>query len=280
MKKLILAAIAIAVCCGLASSAFAAATPFKLVKQFAVPDGEAVAFDRTTGYVVTFNGETGAGLPALDFYDVDTEILQYSVVLEDQGEVTVPVALEALPNGNFLHVRRTAGGDTNLYEVNRTTGAYVGAWFDTDDPQNDPRGIAVLNSNRLIVGDQDTDQNTEYDASGNLLGLQFGDAAIGDNEGFGLGPSGKRLYVADDSNGHLVEFDLAGNLQGTIPMSNFVSANIDPEGISADFSSGRLFVSMDDGDQAWIVVLERVVPEPGGLGLVGLALLAVRKRRS
>jgi len=278
MKKLILAAIAIAVCCGLASSAVAAPTTYTLLNAYQVEDGECVVYDPTTGYVGTQNvWSDGANDLRLQFHDPVTGVLKSELPLVDLApENTQLYAAEALPSGNYL-VRQAR--DTWIVEIDRTLGTTVASHF---DPGDDPRGIAVLGANHIYVGDQNTDQVTEYDLAGTPLGLQWGHGDIGDNEGTGLSPMGTRVLVADDNNGRLVEFDLAGNHQGNIPMSDFVTDNIDPEGIASDPLTGRLFVSMDDGDQAWVVVLQdpRFIPEPAGLGVVGLALLAVRRRRS
>ena len=110
-------------------------------------------------------------------------------------------------------------------------------------PQLDQSGFAIVNSNRFFIGDQDTDQITEYDAAGNPLGLQFGNAGVGDCEGLGLVLFGNSLFVADDSNGRLVEFDLAGNFLGTFSLAALgVTGAIDPEGIAADSATDRFTV--------------------------------------
>ncbi len=273
---ILLAVLAISITFSLSTSA-SAVSVLTFVKAFPVPDGEGVAFDPATGYVVLTN------VNSLEFYDVTTGTLQSTVPVADAvaGGGTLR-AVATLPNGNFLVSDSSAD---RVYEVDGT-GATVGGGIDflTLDPQLDPRGIAILSSNRFFIGDQDTDQITEYDAAGTMLGLQFGDAAIGDCEGLGLSPFGNSLFVADDGTpDQLVEFDLAGNLLGTHDLLALgLTGDIDPEGIAADPATGRLFVSNDSGQPQ--VAIFQVVPEPSTFALAALALLALgfsawRRRR-
>ena len=191
-----------------------------------------------------------------------------------------------------------ASNDSFFTEIDRATGDSVGGGirFRTNDPYNDPRGIAVLGMNQFLVMDQDVDNWVEYDAAGNIPGGLYDSVTnpggyvpwgneTNDGEGGGLGPNG-HFWVADDADGGLHEWDAAHNYLGFIDLnSGFGLSDVDPEGIASDPATGRLFVSMDASNTAARLLVFTIpppaaaaataVPEPSSIVSLALGLLGL-----
>ncbi len=113
-----------------------------------------------------------------------------------------------------------------------------------------------------------------------------------------LDVAGGYMYIADNSAGEVLRADLDGNGLTTIV------TGVIPAGLALDLVNGDIYISDNTGGHRiavapigggspttfasgvnWPSALDvfhpaQPIPEPAGLGLVGLALLAVRRRRS
>ena len=243
------------------------ATALTLINSFSVTDGQTIAFDAVTGDVITAHYDGGT---VLDKYNPTTgAYLGSTGVVPGSGGV---YALEALPNGNLLYRSHV---NSDVVEIT-TAGAVVGAGISFTAA--DTRGIAIVDMNDFFLLDQDSGDVVEVDATGAVIGTTWNtetQAALGgsgctDPSGMSFGPGGN-LYVGDADGARVLEYETDGTFVAEHPMT-------DPKGLSYDPATYRLFVVHDSNTT--VEVYQGPIPEPAGLGLVGLALLAVRKRRS
>ena len=209
-----------------------------LVNAWAVPDGEGVAYDATSGHVVTADGST-----LLRFWDHTTGVEQSTLAVT--GLPSTIRGIATLPNTNFI-----VGVDFDVWEVNRNTG--VGTLLYTAGNRNS--GIAVVDGNDFHVSDQNLDTVTERDAAGTPLSATWtpdanagaGGAGVDDCEGLGWGPDGN-LFVADDGGDRVVSFDPVTKAFVAEYGTEDLGWDSDPEGIATDGT--HLYISNDSGTQ-------------------------------
>ena len=124
----------------------------------------------------------------------------------------------------------------------------------------------------LFAGNGTTVQYVDLDVGGAAAAMPaVGSGGMGWG-GMTLNPDGTKLWISGNNGGQFLGyFDITGDLS-TATWHEIVAPGAGLTGLSGTSDWGLTAVDTGAG--------EAPIPEPAGLGLVGLALLAVRKRRS
>jgi len=266
-KKGIAVVLAMVVCCVLASNAYADVTVpvLNLVASYGVDDGEGVGYDPITGGFVT----TAANQTDLRFYNSSGVFQSALTVLPAAANPARLVAVDVLPTGNIMVTDRNDG--FTVYEVHRGTGVQATASV-VPAGMTYPYGMDVNGTDRW-AGDKTSKDVQKYNESWTPVGpswnaetqASLGGAGVDDLEGMGIGPNGN-MFVADDGGGRVLEFTTDGTFVAEYGMGGY-GFLADPEGISADPDTDRLYVSNDDSGGPAVAVFTRgtaviTKPEP------------------
>ena len=188
-----------------------------------------------------------------------------------------------------LHHHEMAAYGDSLYVSNATVtngGATkwtlsAGVWSGPTDAGVtglvDCRGnLSIRQSDGMLFaggGGSTTVQHVDLDVGGAALTMPAVGSGNLDWGGMTLNPDGTKLWIAgrDNGNNFLGYFDITGDLS-TAPWVEVVAPGAGLTGLTGTNEWGLTMVNTGSGAAP--------IPEPAGLGLVGLALLAVRKHRS
>ena len=159
-------------------------------------------------------------------------------------------------SGNLFIVSDDDANDVQVISEVTTDGTLVDTFELPDSP--DVEGLSVLPNGNLLIAEQDDEnsavQEIAPDGSGEISGgISFlTDPPSDDGDGVVFNPQTNTVFVADDVDEAIVEFDLSGNLLSTIDTTALFPGFDEPEGITVDLLTGNLFVVDDSGGTSFL----------------------------
>ncbi len=174
----------------------------------------------------------------------------------------------------------------NATNLNKFTYEGAGAWSDAQVVMTgwlDARGNMAVTQDGILFGAQHGTSTVKYVDLDDLGGSPvvgtlpaIGSGVIQFQGGLAVNSDGTRLYVAGDNGGgnnFLGYYDLSSGL-GSATWVELVASGGFPDGLTGNGWGLTYIDTRTGGDPPG-----PTVPEPAGLGLIGLSLLALKKRR-
>ncbi len=152
------------------------------------------------------------------------------------------------PSTENLWVVTSAGrsGYSSLYEIS-TAGSLLASY---DIALNRVKGVSMLPGGNLLVSNvgsvADGGGLYEIDRSGAVVSGGFHlniDSPSDDGDGVFYSTASNTIFVADDRDEMIYEFDLFGSLVGSLYTKDVLSGILDPEGIAVDPVTGHYYLA-------------------------------------